>query len=339
MTLFAVDVYSGSADSIIQDSHAQAVIVKATQGTYYVNPKCNHQWDLTGQLGKLRGLYHYAGGGDPVAEAQYFIRNIKNYVGQGVLAVDWEEGQNTAWGNTNWVRQFVDEVHKETGVWPMIYVQASALDQVANCANDCALWVADYPRQTNGWTLPDMNVPSGAWSTITGWQFTGDDMDRDIFYLDEAGWNKLANPSSSSSTTTPSNPDTPKSDTPSSNSPSSSDPKSDTPSSSQPVIIAPSDTDKYIQGIVQQYGYDTETGVWGSGYSNDNGVHFYVTDTVYGRKYRQEDADRLWMFLSSKIKSLFQEMIEQHDQQSASTDTSDTNSSSDADKTKGDEIS
>ena len=56
MVMYTVDVYSGSDDSIIRDPHAQGVIVKATQGTGYVNPKCNHQWDLAGQLGKKRGL-------------------------------------------------------------------------------------------------------------------------------------------------------------------------------------------------------------------------------------------------------------------------------------------
>ncbi|AGR65315.1 hypothetical protein N134_07535 [Limosilactobacillus reuteri TD1] len=161
--LYTVDVYSGSDDSIISDSHAQGVIVKATQGTYYVNSKCNHQYNLARQEGKLTGLYHYAGGGNPVTEAQYFINSIKNYVGQSILILDWEQGQNPAWGNTNWARQFVDEVHRLTNVWPLIYVQESALNQVANCANDCGLWVAKYPSMNwHSWTVPDMNVNSGA---------------------------------------------------------------------------------------------------------------------------------------------------------------------------------
>lgn len=195
MAIYTVDVYSGSADSIIQDAHAQGVIVKATQGTGYVNPRCNHQWDLAGQLGKLRGLYHYAGGSNPEAEAQFFINNIKNYVGQGILILDWESYQNSAWGNTNWARRFVDEVHRSTGVWCVIYVQESALWQVANCANTCGVWVAKYASMNwNSWTLPNMNVSSGAFKFLTGWQYTGGDMDRSIFYLDEAGWKKLANP-------------------------------------------------------------------------------------------------------------------------------------------------
>ena len=193
MALYTVDVYSGSSDNIIRDSHAQGVIVKATQGTSYVNPRCNHQYELAGQLGKLRGLYHYAGGGNPEAEAQYFINNIKNYVGKAVLILDWESYQNASWGNTSWARRFVDEVHRLTGVWCLIYVQESALWQVANCASKCGVWVAKYASMNwNSWTLPDMSVSSGAFACMTGWQFTGGDMDRSIFYLDANAWNKIA---------------------------------------------------------------------------------------------------------------------------------------------------
>lgn len=193
MAIYTVDVYSGSSDSIIRDSHAQGVIVKATQGTSYVNPRCNHQWDLAGQLGKLRGLYHYAGGGNPEAEAQYFINNIKNYVGKAVLILDWESYQNASWGNSNWSLRFANEVHRLTNVWPLIYVQESALWQVANCASKCGVWVAKYASMNwNSWTLPDMSVSSGAFACLTGWQFTGGDMDRSIFYLDSNAWNKIA---------------------------------------------------------------------------------------------------------------------------------------------------
>ena len=193
MAIYTVDVYSGSSDNIIRDSHAQGVIVKATQGTSYVNPRCNHQYELAGQLGKLRGLYHYAGGGNPEAEAQYFINNIKNYVGKAVLILDWESYQNASWGNSNWSLRFVTEVHRLTGVWPLIYVQESALWQVANCAQYCGVWVAKYASMNwNSWTLPDMSVSSGAFACLTGWQFTGGDMDRSIFYLDANAWNKIA---------------------------------------------------------------------------------------------------------------------------------------------------
>lgn len=50
---------------------------------------------------------------------------------------------------------------------------------------------------------------------------------------------------------------------------------------------------KYKQ-IVLEWGKDTESGIWGRGYSPDNGKTFYVTDTTFGRKYREDDADSIW---------------------------------------------
>ncbi len=203
MALYSVDVYSGSSDSIVRDSHAQAVIVKATQGTGYVNPMCNHQWDLAGSLGRLRGLYHYAGGGNPEAEARYFIENVKNYIGQGILILDWEKAENPAFGDTGWCLRFVQEVHQLTGVWPLIYVQESAVWQVANCAALCALWGAKYYSMNwNSWAVPNMSFKTGAFQFLTGWQYTGGDMDRSIWYIDADGWNRLAQPNAEVKTVT-----------------------------------------------------------------------------------------------------------------------------------------
>lgn len=52
-----------------------------------------------------------------------------------------------------------------------------------------------------------------------------------------------------------------------------------------------------------EWGQDTDSRLWGMGYSPDNGEHFYVLNTTYGRKYRQEDGDRIWPFLNAKVKS------------------------------------
>ena len=56
-----------------------------------------------------------------------------------------------------------------------------------------------------------------------------------------------------------------------------------------------------VRQIINAAGYDTETGIYGVGYSPDNGKTFYVQNTSAGRKFRQQDADRLWPFLKDKI--------------------------------------
>ena len=155
-----------------------------------------YQYSLAKNAERLLGLYHYAGGGNPVAEANYFLAHIQDKLGQAVLAVDWEQYQNVAWGDTTWVRQFVDEIHRQTGIWPLIYVQESAIWQVANCVSDCGLWVAKYASMDwHSWTVPAMTVNTSPWQTYTLWQFAGDDEDRSIATVDREGWERLANPS------------------------------------------------------------------------------------------------------------------------------------------------
>lgn len=190
-----VDVYSGSPRSFATQNGTDITMVKATQGTGYVNPFCDVDYQAAKKKGKLLGFYHYCGGGNPEAEAKYFYKNTKNYVGEAVPAVDWESYQNSSWGNKNYVRRFVDEYHKLSGVWPLIYVQQSALNQVANCAKDCGLWVAWYASMNwKSWTLPKASFSVKPWSIYTAWQFTGNDMDRSVVNVTKEGWKKLANP-------------------------------------------------------------------------------------------------------------------------------------------------
>lgn len=188
-----VDVYSGSPRSYATQSGVDVIMVKATQGTSYVNPSCDTDYQAAKKKGRLLGIYHYCSGDSPEAEAKYFYKNIKGYIGEAVPAVDWESNQNASWGNTNWVKRFVTEFHRLSGVWPLIYVQASALSQVANCSKNCGLWIASYPSMNwKSWTVPNMKVNTAPWNTYTVWQFTGDNMDRNVVNTTKDGWKKLA---------------------------------------------------------------------------------------------------------------------------------------------------
>ncbi|MBA2915509.1 glycoside hydrolase family 25 [Lactobacillus crispatus] len=192
-----VDVYSDSPRSYATQAGTNITMVKATQGTGYVNPKCDTDYQAAKKKDKLLGIYHYCSGGNAKAEAQYFYKNTKNYIGEAVPAVDWESYQNSSWGNKNYVRTFVDEFHKLSSVWPLIYVQESAINQVANCAKDCGLWVAKYPSMDwKSWKIPNMTVRTSPWPTYTIWQFTGDNMDRNVVNTTKDGWKKLAKGSS-----------------------------------------------------------------------------------------------------------------------------------------------
>ena len=180
------------------------IIIKATQGTGYVNKYCDWAYQRAKADGKLRGFYHYASGGNPEAEAEYFYNNTKGYTKDGIPVLDWEAYQNASWGNTSWCKRFADKYHALTGVWPMIYIQASARAQAASCSATCALWLAGYPDLRNSWNVPHFIYKTAPWDTYTVWQYTsGGNTDRNVSVLDANGWTKIATGGSTPTAATP----------------------------------------------------------------------------------------------------------------------------------------
>lgn len=192
------DNYGGSAFGNANTEHcyhgADFVIVKATQGISYVHQKADAIIRRAKCDGKLWGFYHYAGGNDPVAEADFFYSKCRGYFGEGIPCLDWEAGQNKSWRNANWCRKFVDRIHELTGVWCLIYVQASARAQVANCSNDCGLWLAGYPDNRNSWEVPNFTYDTAPWAAYTIWQYSSSNerTDRNTSPLTGNQWAAIA---------------------------------------------------------------------------------------------------------------------------------------------------
>lgn len=173
---------------------ADFVIVKATQGVTYVHRQCDAIINRCKNDGKLWGFYHYAGGNDPIAEAEFFYNQCRGYFGNGIPCLDWESISNKSWGNSNWCRKFVDKIHELSGVWCLIYVQASGRSQVANCANDCGLWIAGYPDNRNSWEIPRFRYKCSPWETYTIWQYSSsaEQTDRNVSPLTRDQWAAIA---------------------------------------------------------------------------------------------------------------------------------------------------
>lgn len=110
-----------------------------------VNQAANYQLGRAVDSGKSIGVYHYAMGRDASAEADFFVDNVRGYVGNAVLVLDWESQDNPQFGNGAWIETWVRRVHGRTQVWPIVYVQASALGQLNSFVREhCGVWVAQY---------------------------------------------------------------------------------------------------------------------------------------------------------------------------------------------------
>lgn len=174
---------------------ADAVIVKATEGTGYVDPYCDSVIQQAMATGMPWGFYHFAGDDDAISEAVFLLDNCRNYFGQGIPVLDWEGNQGV-----EWVNAFVEYVHTQTGVWPWIYANPWRFNQ-GGVNQNCARWVASYPDvasptwgQAQSWDCP------AADGNVVAWQFCSDgavngiagNVDLDLFYGTKEQWQAYA---------------------------------------------------------------------------------------------------------------------------------------------------
>ena len=207
--LKGIDISHWQANLDIASTGAEFVICKATQGTTFVDPSCDRHYQIAKRLGLKLGVYHYASGGDPVAEADFFVRNIQGYIGEAILILDWEKNQNGRYHeHASWCLRFLNRVKELTSVKPLVYMSASVIkvaDWSSVVAGDYGLWVAGWPDNRDSWDIPEFRWDVSPWPFYALWQYTssGGRLDRDVFMGDRTAWDKYAARNGSTPTPAP----------------------------------------------------------------------------------------------------------------------------------------
>lgn len=212
MTMQGIDISNWQAGLTVAslDPACRFVIVKATQGVSYASPTMTGQADATLASGRLLGLYHYVDGSGAAAEAKHFATTVAPYLGRAVLAIDWEAGSNSRWGDTAYLRDVCRETIRLTGRTPLLYCSASALPTVRPVADQLGmrLWVAQYASsQPTGWQEHPWREGSyecairqySSAGSVAGYAGR---LDLDIAYMDAGEWAALAGSTTATTTTT-----------------------------------------------------------------------------------------------------------------------------------------
>lgn len=208
-----IDISSYQAELNAGIVPSDFVFIKATEGTKYINPTWKEQAGQVTQANKLLGFYHFASIGNPIAEADFFISVVKDYIGKAVLVLDFEAGAINAWGNVG-ARQFLNRVKEKTGINPMIYMSAEVTRQFnwSIASGNNALWVAQYASmtptgyQSEPWTD---GQGYGAWSSAAIHQYSSagslanwdGHLDLNLAYINATQWKALAGGGSTSNST------------------------------------------------------------------------------------------------------------------------------------------
>ena len=207
-TMDGIDISHWQDGIDLDDVDYDFVICKASQGTSYTDANFKAYVKKALAAGKCVGAYHYIGGGDAEGEADHFLDVVGDYVGQVVLALDWEGTQNSAWGDEDYLEKVAKRVISKAGVYPLIYCSKSSYPW--DLADDlgCGRWVAQYADnstvsgyQTSPWNEGSYDCTVRQYSShgrLSGWS---GNLDLDKAYISASAWAKLAGGSASTSST------------------------------------------------------------------------------------------------------------------------------------------
>jgi GH25 family lysozyme M1 (1,4-beta-N-acetylmuramidase) len=160
------------------------VIIKATGGDgngngLYVDNKMVANYRNAKNAGKAVGQYHFAGGGDPVGEANYFLTNVSPLEQFDVLVLDWEIEHNDP---VSWVKTWVETVHNACGVWPIVYMDLDRLQRFDwSPIKNCGIWVAAYQGAPNA-NLTPKNYIMHQWTSSGKVAGISGNVDLDCFW-------------------------------------------------------------------------------------------------------------------------------------------------------------
>lgn len=202
MALQGIDVSGWQPETITSMVDYDFVFIKATEGTGYVSRQCDPQYQAAKKRGKLLGVYHFASGGDPVAEAEYFYKAITGYIGEAIPVLDFEADAVGAWGDAG-ARRFLDRFYTLSSVRPLVYASGSVAATLRQCAaGNYGLWVASWGSNSQGGYRTPSKPSSRPFPFIVVHQYTSrgrlagynSDLDLNIAYIDARAWAKYANP-------------------------------------------------------------------------------------------------------------------------------------------------
>lgn len=149
-TFYGADIsrWQGNVDWKAFNPGAAFVFIKATGGDdgLYVDSQLVNNQNGARSLGNEmpRGYYHFAGGNDPVIEADFFVDSVGTLQVGEVLVLDFEININNA---DVWCAAFINRVKSRTGVTPLFYTnqyRVVSMTWAQTAATGCGLWVADY---------------------------------------------------------------------------------------------------------------------------------------------------------------------------------------------------
>jgi lysozyme len=120
-----------------------AVILKATQGTAFIDPTFFGRVAEAQAAGLLVGAYHFLDSSNPAEQAAHFLTVAVSEAGVDWLALDWEPYPQSQ-ASVMQAATAAASVQAATGRWPALYTIRGMLSAPNRTLSNCPLWLAEY---------------------------------------------------------------------------------------------------------------------------------------------------------------------------------------------------
>jgi len=173
-TAIVIDAYQGNGidwDKLATDPRVAGIIHRSSIGLA-ADSKYQKRRELARQRGYLWGAYHLGRSGDPIQQAQFFLKTIGSDP-DVLMALDLEDTSNSSMMNPADAVRFLDHVYRATGRMPVIYANHSVTRDLNGrlsrnqLVKQSKLWYARFRS-----SIPDF--PKGIWPTYFLWQFSSE---------------------------------------------------------------------------------------------------------------------------------------------------------------------
>jgi lysozyme len=143
--VFDISHYENVSQEFVTTAEAGivAVILKATQGTGFVDPTFLERAAEARSAGLLVGAYHFLDGSNPAEQVAHFLTVAVSEGMVNWLAVDWEP-YPASQASVIQAATAVASVRAATGTWPVLYTIRGMLSAPNNTLSNCPLWLAEY---------------------------------------------------------------------------------------------------------------------------------------------------------------------------------------------------
>ena len=184
-------------------------LIKCTRGASSVNTSFKPWIEILLKKGKLCGAYHFLNNDQqkngPIVEAKYFYDQIEPYLGEIVLALDYENDNMGFAAGEKYAEIWLNTIKDLTGITPLIYTQQSRVYKLVEIQKaGYPLWVAKYGEnpEINKFQPKQRCDGIDPYTTATIFQYSsnfwpdkalyGNKLDCNVFYGSEDDWKALA---------------------------------------------------------------------------------------------------------------------------------------------------